>query len=109
MFLIKIEKSQTKRKATKTEMTAMTLIAKYKPGIQRSCIHLQACVLNLDVPHIKELSVCDQNAFKPDSPSKHAHSDGQFKPDTAYALMSDSGLNGQWLLNSNQRTEFEFI
>lgn len=87
----------------------MTLITKYKPSIQRSCLHIQACVLNLDVAHIKELSVCDQNAFKSDCPSKHAHSVGQFKPDTAYALMSDSGLNWELLFNSNQLTEFEFI
>lgn len=74
-------------------MTAMTLITKYKPSIQRSCLHLQACVLNLDVAHIKELSICDQNTFKPDCPAKRAHSDGQFKPDTSYGFIPDSGLN----------------
>jgi len=44
-------------------MTAMTLITKYRPSIQQSCLHLQACVLNFDVAHIKEQSFCDQNAF----------------------------------------------
>lgn len=72
-------------------MTAMTLITKYPPSIQRSSLHLQACVLNLDFAHIKEQSVCDQNAFKSDCSAIHTHGDEQFKPlfaiaqDTAHA------------------------
>lgn len=74
-------------------MTAMTLITKYTPSIQQSCLHLQACVLNLDVAHIKERGVCDQNAFKLDCSAIPAHCDEQFKPsfataqDTAYTYV----------------------
>lgn len=79
-------------------MTAMTLITKYPPSIQQRCLLLQACVLNLDVAHIKERSTCDLNAFKLNWPGIQVLGGKQFKPlcassqKTGCVLISDSQL-----------------